>query len=46
MAPGVDIWAAEEVLELKKANSEIKLICAVPGGTEITLEYAKKKTEK
>ena len=30
MAPGVDIWAAEEVLELKKTNGEIKLICAVP----------------
>ena len=30
MAPGVDIWAAEEVLKIKEENSEIKLVCAVP----------------
>ena len=30
MAPGVDIWAAEIVLELKKKNDSIKLICAKP----------------
>lgn len=30
MSRGVDIWAAEAVLELKKEFSHIKLICAVP----------------
>ena len=30
MAPGVDTWAAEEVLKLKQEKSNIKLICAVP----------------
>lgn len=30
MAKGVDIWAAEAVLELKKEYPHIKLICAVP----------------
>jgi uncharacterized phage-like protein YoqJ len=30
MAPGVDIWAAEEILALKKGHPEIKLICAIP----------------
>lgn len=30
MSRGVDIWAAEVVLELKKEYSHIKLICAVP----------------
>ena len=30
MAPGVDIWAAEIVLEKKKHNSALHLICAVP----------------
>lgn len=30
MAKGVDIWAAEIVLKLKKENSDIKLICALP----------------
>ncbi len=30
MAPGVDIWAGEIVIELKKVNPEIKLIAAVP----------------
>ena len=30
MSRGVDIWAAEAVLELKKEFSYIKLICAVP----------------
>lgn len=30
MARGVDLWAAEIVLALRKRNKEIKLICAVP----------------
>ena len=30
MAPGVDIWAAEEILALKRKNPEVKLVCAVP----------------
>ena len=30
MAPGVDIWAAEIVLEKKKHNAALHLICAVP----------------
>ena len=30
MARGVDIWAAEIVLDLRKRNKEIKLICAIP----------------
>ena len=30
MARGVDIWAAEIVLDLRKRNNEIKLICAIP----------------
>lgn len=30
MAPGTDIWAAELVLEKKKQNGELCLICAVP----------------
>lgn len=30
MAPGVDTWAAEEVLKKKVENAEIKLIAAVP----------------
>ncbi len=30
MAPGVDIWAAEIVLELKSLHSELKLIAAIP----------------
>ena len=30
MAPGVDIWAAEIVLEKKKHNTALHLICAVP----------------
>lgn len=30
MAPGVDIWAAEIVLEKKSVISDIKLICALP----------------
>ena len=30
MAKGVDIWAAEAVLQLKKEYPHIKLICAVP----------------
>lgn len=30
MAPGVDIWAAEIVLEKRKHNTALHLICAVP----------------
>ena len=30
MARGVDIWAAEIVLELREENPNIKLICASP----------------
>ena len=30
MARGVDIWAAEIVSELKKENTNIKLVCALP----------------
>ena len=30
MAPGVDIWAAEIVLEKKKHNTALHLFCAVP----------------
>lgn len=30
MARGVDLWAAEIVLSLRKKNAEIKLICAIP----------------
>ena len=30
MARGIDMWAAELVLEEKNKNSKIKLICAIP----------------
>lgn len=30
MSRGVDLWAAEIVLELRKNNRSIKLICAIP----------------
>lgn len=30
MARGVDLWAAEIVLDLRKRNQAIKLICAIP----------------
>lgn len=30
MAEGVDVWAADEVLKIKKEHEKIKLICAVP----------------
>lgn len=30
MARGVDIWAAEIVLELRKMHPEVSLVCAVP----------------
>ena len=30
MARGIDLWAAEIVLDLRKNNKEIKLICAIP----------------
>ena len=30
VARGVDLWAAEIVMDLRKRNKEIKLICAIP----------------
>lgn len=30
MARGTDLWAAEIVLDLRKRNMDLKLICAVP----------------
>ena len=30
MAQGVDLWAADEILALRKDRPEIKLICAIP----------------
>ena len=30
MSRGVDLWAAEIVLDLRKRNKKIKLICAIP----------------
>lgn len=30
MAPGTDTWAADIILDLKKDNTDIKLICAIP----------------
>lgn len=30
MARGVDLWAAEIVLDLRKRNKEIRLICVIP----------------
>ena len=30
MARGVDLWAAEIILEVRKRNKAIKLICAIP----------------
>jgi len=30
MARGIDIWAAEAVIELRKENPHIRLICAIP----------------
>lgn len=30
MARGVDLWAAEIVLEMKQINRDVKLICAIP----------------
>lgn len=30
MSRGIDLWAAEIVLDLKRKNQEIKLICVVP----------------
>ena len=43
MAQGVDIWAAEIVLERKKHNSALHLICAVP---HIGFEKRRNKNEK
>lgn len=33
MAMGIDIWAAEVVLDLKKENPSIHLVCALPYST-------------
>ncbi len=30
MARGIDIWAAEEVLDLRRTSPSIRLVCAVP----------------
>ena len=30
MAPGVDIWATEEILALKEERPELRLVCAIP----------------
>ena len=30
MAPGVDLWAAEEVLALRQKHPELQLYCAIP----------------
>ncbi len=30
MARGTDLWAAETVLEFKKKNNQVKLVCALP----------------
>ena len=30
MAPGVDIWAAEEILRMKESGQNIRLVCSVP----------------
>lgn len=44
MSRGVDMWAAEIVLSLKKRNSKISLICAVPfKGFESRWEIKDKK---
>lgn len=40
MAEGVDIWAAEIVLEKKKENKDLHLICAVPHP-----EFEKRRSE-
>ncbi len=41
MARGVDMWSAEIVLEEKKNNSDIKLVCASPfEGFEKSWSYA------
>lgn len=41
MSPGVDIWAAEIILEKKATTSRLKLICAIPHR-----EYGKTKDYK
>ena len=45
MAEGVDIWAAEIVLEKKKRNTALHLICAVPhpGFENKRSEYEKER---
>ncbi len=45
MAEGVDIWAAEIVLEKKKHNTALHLICAVPhpGFENKRSEYEKER---
>lgn len=45
MAEGVDIWAAEIVLEKKKENKDLHLICAVPhpGFEKRRSEYEKER---
>lgn len=47
MAEGVDIWAAEIVLEKKKDNKDLHLICAVPhpGFEKRRSQYEKERYE-
>lgn len=47
MAEGVDIWAAEIVLEKKKENKDLHLICAVPhpGFEKRRSQYEKERYE-
>lgn len=47
MAEGVDIWAAEIVLEKKKDNKDLHLICAVPhpGFENRRSQYEKERYE-
>ena len=47
MAEGVDIWAAEIVLEKKKENKDLHLICAIPnpGFEKRRSQYEKERYE-
>lgn len=38
MAQGTDIWAAEIVLDRRKANPDLKIICAIPHINEMLLD--------
>lgn len=43
MALGTDVWAAEIVLDKKKSNKEIKLLCALP---HLDFERKRKDNDK